>query len=273
MARKRGEPTEPRRRPFDKYYYYSDAVQDPEEASFLDWVYRDSHDEDVEPRTLREDFCGTFANCCAWVQLGSSRRAIGVDLDAEPLEYGCARYWTLLRPAEQARVQIIRGNVLDPGLPPADVIAALNFSYFVFKSRAELLAYFRSCRSALEPGGVLVLDCFGGRDRFQAHVEERSNDGYTYSFEQMGFEPVTHEALFHIHFERTGEKKREQVFSYDWRMWSLAELRDLLLEAEFASVRIYLEGDAAADGTTEFTLIERIGERSNRWRTYIAAVS
>jgi SAM-dependent methyltransferase len=273
MARKRAAPAAvARRTSFDKYYYYSDSVQDPEEASFLDWVYRDSHDEDVSPRTLREDFCGTFANCCAWVKLGASRVAIGVDLDSEPIEYGCANHWKLLRPLEQARVRIIQGNVLDPGLPRADVIAALNFSYFIFKSRGDLLAYLRNCHGTLEPGGVLVLDCFGGRDRQLAHVEQRSNDEYTYSFEQMGYEPVTHEAVFHIHIERKGERKRERLFTYDWRMWTLAELRDALRDAGFESVRIYLEGQDQADGMTEFELTERIGQTCPRWRTYIAAL-
>ena len=83
-------------------------------------------------------------------------------LDPELLAYGCTHYRQKLKLLEQLRVRVIQDDVLSPGLPTADMIVALNYSYCVFKTRVELLAYIRNCRRTLEPGGLLVLDCFGG---------------------------------------------------------------------------------------------------------------
>ena len=54
----------------------------------------------------------------------------------------------------------------------------------------------------------------------------------------------TGEALFHIHFKDL-EKKRlyEKAFTYDWRMWTIPELRDLLIAAGFSKVILYKDMD------------------------------
>ena len=43
-----------------------------------------------------------------------------------------------------------------------------------------------------------------------------------------------------------------RAFSYDWRFWTLPELRELLEEAGFSSVEVYVEGwdedDEEGDG-------------------------
>jgi len=252
---------------FDKYHYYRRSVQNPyEEALFLDWLYRDAR-AGAAPTTLREDFCGTFSNCCSWVRLDPDRRAIGVDLDSEPLEYGCTHYYPLLRLTQQARVQLLQENVLTPGLPKADVICALNFSYFVFKQRSELLAYFRNCHETLEADGVFVVDCFGGPSDQKPHeMSNYEEEGYTYFFEQEGFDPLTNEAIFYIHFRRKGEEKRSKVFTYDWRVWTVPELRDALHEAGFRGVHVYLEGTSEdGEGDGNFVLMERGSGRSEGW--------
>ena len=258
---------------FDKYQYYTASVQSPSwEVLLLDELYRDVRGG-VEPRTLREDFCGTFANCCAWVRLGPERRAVGVDLDPEPLAYGCAHYRERLKLLQQVRVQVVRENVLAPGLPTADVIAALNFSFFIFKSRPDLLAYFRNCQSSLEPDGLLVLDCFGGPADQKPHEETSNDEGYMYFFEQEGFDQLTHEALFHIHFQRKGEEKRLKAFTYDWRVWTIPELRDILLEAGFADVQIYWEAKSPYDDNeVEHKRVERVEKEPDSWTSYVVGL-
>jgi hypothetical protein len=93
---------------FDKYAYYRHSVQGPAgQVVVLERFYSEARGG-AKPRILREDFCGTFDNCCAWVRRGPERRAVGVDLDPEPLAYGCARYRPNLRLLEQLRVRVIR---------------------------------------------------------------------------------------------------------------------------------------------------------------------
>ena len=260
--------------PFDKYAYYSDSVQSPEEdAKFLDQVYREARGGKA-PLVLREDFCGAFANCCAWVRLGSKRQAIGLDLDPEPLAYGHEHYLPQLSPKERARLAILRRDVLKPGAPPADIICALNFSYFIFKERALLKRYFKQCLKGLKPGGILVIDCFGGPKCSEPNEEysEQGSPPFYYYWDQLSFDPLTNEAKFAIHFKRRGEAKREHVFSYDWRMWSPSELKDLLLEAGFKQVDYLWEGSTPeGEGDSDFKVVTE-GEVCEAWVCYLAAL-
>lgn len=260
---------------FDKYFYYKASVQSPnEDCEFLEQVYRDVHGKKAKAKVMREDFCGTFANCCAWVKRHPSHTAHGVDLDPEPIAYGKAHYLAELDEKSKKRVHLHLKNVMSPGLPGSDIICALNFSYFIFKRRAELLKYFKAARKSLNEGGVMVLDCFGGTQCWEPIEEETEFDnlGVSYFWDQESFDPLTNEALFHIHFKRKGEKKRKNVFTYDWRMWTVPELKDILLEAGFETVHTYWEGTTEdGEGDGEFRITEK-GEPCEAFVAYLAAV-
>lgn len=254
---------------FDKYDLYLRSVQSPDnDVEFLEGVYRELRGR--KPKVLREDFCGTAALCAAWVRRNPAYRAFGVDLDPEPLEYGRTHYLPRLKPAQLERVQLLEKNVLSRDLPEADISVGLNFSYFLFKKRELLRDYFRNVFKGLRKDGVAVFDVFGG-SQCQDAIEDRSkHKGFTYYWEQEGFDPVSNEAKFHIHF-RVGRRKFERVFSYDWRMWSIPELRELLREAGFHKTHIYWEGTARnGTGNGVFTRVME-GEACLSWIAYIVA--
>ncbi len=258
---------------FDKYFYYMSSVQSPEaDAEFLRARYREIRGKN--PAILREDFCGAFAACCEWVKLGKKFHAIGVDIDAEPITYGNREYLPLLSDAEQERITICQADVLTSKLARADVSCSLNFSYFCFKDRKVLKEYFARTYTALNPQGIHVLDCFGGPKCQEANEEETIYEDaeFSYFWDQHSFNPINNHAQFYIHYKRKGEKKREQVFSYDWRMWSLAELKDLLLEVGYKDVGIYWEGtDANGDGSGIFARTDDPKEECEAWVAYLVA--
>lgn len=237
---------------FDRYEYYQRAVQSPDsDAAFLQKIYREINEQPA--KHMREDFCAAFALCCEWVKLDDTNIATGVDLDPEPVAYGREHYLSQLSDEQQKRITVLEANVLSTELPKADIICALNFSYFGFKKRSLLLNYFKSCYETLDKGGVLVLDNFGGSDCMEPNEHETEHDDFSYYWDQDSFHPLTNEAMFYIHFKRKGEAKREKVFTYDWRLWSIPEIKDLLSEAGFRETHIYWEGtDEDGDGNGEF---------------------
>lgn len=262
--------TKPVPKGFDKYYYYIESVQNPKgDAEFFLQTYKERKKK--TPKVLREDFCGTFAICCEWAKLNKDFTAYGVDLDKEPIAYGKANYLPKLKEEQQARVKILNKNVLDKNLPKADVIGALNFSYFLFKRREDLKKYFANCLKTLNKDGVFIIDCFGGGQCQAAIEEETEFKNFSYFWDQTNYNPVKNEAEFYIHFKLKGQAKIERVFHYDWRMWTIAELTDILEEVGFKKSTVYWEGnDSKGEGNGIFTPSE-IGEECDSWIAYIVS--
>jgi len=258
------------KRVFDKYDYYSRAVQSAEtDVVFLRKTYRELRKKD--PKILREDFCGTFALSCEWIKLNPRFESIGVDLDPEPLEYGRLKNLPKLKPEQQKRLQLVEGNVLLSQLPLADLAIAMNFSYFIFKTRNAMKQYFANVYKSLKKDGVFILDCFGGSQCYDAIEEMTNHKSFKYYWDQASFDPVSNQALFYIHFRPKGQKKVERVFTYDWRMWSIPELREILQDVGFKRTHVYWEGTTrAGEGDGVFTRTEK-GEACLSWIAYIAA--
>ncbi|MGE3974638.1 MAG: class I SAM-dependent methyltransferase [Bdellovibrionales bacterium] len=266
---KRTKKSNSKRRRFDKYDYYTRAVQSPDtDVEFIRKTYYQLKRK--MPSIFREDFCGTFAISCEWIKLSQRNQAISVDIDSEPLQYGKTNLLTKLDPKQQGRIKILNTSVLSPKLPKADIIAAFNFSYYLFKERETLLRYFMNCRKTLRSGGILVVDAFGGALCQKSNLEKNRFSDFTYEWEQMYFNAITNEALFHIHFKLRKEKtKRRRVFSYDWRMWSIPEIREIMREAGFRKTHVYWEtSDAAGEGTGHYIRSEK-GDECDAWVAYL----
>ena len=257
--------------PFDKYFYYKESVQDPlGDIRFFRRVYKSFFKK--EPRIFREDFCGTFYIGQHWVKRNIKNQAIVIDKNKEPMEYGRQHHLAHLSDSEKARLSILNKDVLEANLPSAELITVSNFSYFIFKQRAEMLKYFKNVRKALMPKGMFILDAVGGPD-CQSLCEERTDHkDFSYYWDQDYFNPITNSAKFYIHFKRKGEKKREKVFSYDWRLWSLPELKDILNSAGFSQVYVYWEGsDKRGNGNGVFRKVKR-GDLCETWIAYLVSL-
>lgn len=252
---------------FDKYELYRKAVQSAEnDVLFIRDTFKELKKRDA--RIFREDFCGTFALSTEWIKLHAQNQAVGIDLDPEPMAYGRQNYLTRLKPEQQRRMKLVEGNVLNSNLPKADIVAAMNFSYFCFKTRELMKAYFTNVYGSLQKDGMFLVDVFGGSQCFDAIEDTIKHEGFTYYWDQTNFDPVTNEALFHIHFRVNG-KKIEQVFTYDWRMWSISELRDIMTEVGFKKTHVYWEGTAKdGSGDGNFTRVDH-GEACQSWIAYI----
>jgi SAM-dependent methyltransferase len=226
----------------DRHTLYQLAVQAPEaDARFYDRWFRKYAGRPL--RLLREDFCGTAVLACHHVKRHPDNRAIGVDLHWPTLAWGrIHNVKPLLSAEQQTRLSLLQKNVLDVRRPLADAILALNFSYSVFTTRRDLLAYIRNCYRSLQPGGVLFLDAWGGPDVLVAKTDKTRHKGFVYEWEQRAYDPISHRIQCAIHFAFPDGSRLRDAFFYDWRLWTLAELRELFVEAGFTTVDVLWEG-------------------------------
>ena len=260
----------------DKYECYLASVQSTDhEVEFFDQAFREEFGR--QPVTLREDFCGTFGICCEWVKLGPKRTAIGVDLDPEPLIWGKEHNLASLTDSQQSRIRILQQDVRQRNRPRVDVLSAQNFSFWIFKTRAEVLQYFRVARSNMNDQSIMVMDMMGGGACFEVgHVDKRTirkgKRGFKYFWEQTSFDPISGDAEFNISFKFADGSKLKNAFTYQWRFWSIPEIRELLSEAGFSASYVYWEQeDEDGEDTGEWKRVSSAPSHPS-WICYLVAV-
>lgn len=257
----------------DKYDLYQRAVQEPDaDIPLIQKVFRSQFARTA--KTLREDFCGTALLACRWVETHRDHRAWGIDLDPEPLAWGRAHNVAKLAQEQAARLKLIEGDVRDIGHERVDVTVAFNFSYFLFATRDELRHYFECAHSTLHPEGVLILDCYGGADSQRTCEEPREvDDDFDYVWDQHRFDPINYGATNFIHFDFPDGSRMKRAFRYDWRLWTIPEIRELMLEAGFVRTYVYWEGTdrKTGEGNDVYSLRESAPD-DPAWIAYVVGV-
>lgn len=259
----------------NKYELYEHSVQEPiAEVDFMRDAYLSLRRR--RAKDLREDFCGTFGICCEWVKEGNTHTAVGVDLSREPIAYGKATHLKALTSDQASRIVLLRQNVLHVDSPKVDIICAFNFSYYILKSRSQLLEYFKMVHKSLRKDGIAVFDSFGGTNCMDASLEKRWVKGkgyrFKYMWEQMNFNPIRNEAKYQMHFKLPNGRIMRKAFTYDWRMWSVPEIREVLIDAGFKRTYVYWEGtNRKGEGNGKFRRREEDGA-CDVWIAYIVGV-
>jgi len=256
----------------DRYDLYQRAVNSPEaDVDFLLDTYKTLRGK--EARRLREDFCGTGNLAAEWLKRGEDFTAEGFDLDPEPMEWGKKHNFAELGEAA-SRMTWHEADARGPSNRAPDVRTAPNFSYWIFKERAQLVDYFKKCCDDLADDGLFVVDVFGGPEAITEMEEERDiGRGVSYVWDQVEHWPGSGECVCAIHFRFKDGSEMTEAFRYEWRVWSVPELKDIMLEAGFKEAHSYFEGtdpDDEDEGDGIFTLDDK-GENCQAWIGYVVA--
>ena len=255
----------------DKHKLYQFSVQSTkEDVRFMTRVYKAARGR--VPLHFREDFCGTALLSAAWVKRGKEFTAEGFDICTETLAWGEKHNLEPLG-EDAKRIKLHPKDVRDKSSKKPDLRCAQNFSYFVFREREDMKAYFKSVLKDLAKDGVFVMDIYGGPDAMKEMEEEREiEEGFTYVWDQDQYWPATGEYRAYIHFNFEDGSEMRKAFTYEWRLWSLPEIIDLLNEVGFANVDTYWEG-TDKDGTSGNGVYRKHkrGENCDAWVTYIVA--
>ena len=260
----------------DRHLLYQHAVQDVEaEIDFVEQTWSELRERSAI--FLREDFCGTANTACEWVIRDDNHQAVGVDLDRKVLEWSRLNKLADLDEEQLERIELLNEDVLQtrPGL--ADIILAMNFSYYLFLTRDDLREYFINVLDGLVSDGILFLDAYGGYEAPMVLTELREcqdadGNDFIYIWDQATFNPINSCMDCHIHFEFPDHSRMEKAFSYQWRLWTLTEIREILYEAGFSKVDIYWEGtdEVKNEGNGIYTPSET-GDADPGWVCYIVA--
>lgn len=260
----------------DRHILYQNSVQDVE--SEIDFVEQTWAELRARPAILlREDFCGTANTSCEWIRRDETHQAVGVDLDKDVLDWGGSHNLSELDDEQSQRIELLHEDVLHarPGL--ADIILAMNFSYYLFLNRDDLREYFVNALDGLVSDGILFLDAYGGYEAPMVLTEPRecldeNDQDFTYIWDQASFNPIDSCMNCHIHFEFPDQSRLDKAFSYHWRLWTLPEIREILYEAGFIKVDIYWEGtDEDNNEGNGIYKPSDMGDADPGWVCYIVA--
>ncbi len=256
----------------DRHKLYELSVQCAEsEIDFVDDTYKDLRGR--RANLMREDFCGTANVCCEWVKRRKNNYAIGIDIDQEVLNWGKKHKIKKLSSSQRERVELLSSDVLKAKTQSQDIVLAMNFSYWLFKQRKDLLKYFKTVRASLKDDGIFFFDAYGGYDSFKEIVEKRlvEEGNFNYVWEQERYNPIDGNLISHIHFTFPDGSRLDNAFSYNWRLWTLPEIQDLLHEAGFSKITIYWQGfdkDGEPDGNFQPA---NVADADAGWISYVAA--
>lgn len=224
----------------DRHDLYERCVQSPDrDARMLRAIHG------LDPVILGEDFAGGGAVSRAWVALGAGSSAVAVDHDEAVLS----------RASGVDRLTTVASDVMRAG-EPCDVLFVGNFSICELHTRARLVEYLRHARSRLRARGVLACDIYGGSDAYElGEIETKHKDGstrgLTHTWEQRHADPLTGRVVNAIHFRWKDDRGRSQemrdAFIYNWRLWTIPELREAMEEAGFARTQVFHRTERAED--------------------------
>ncbi|GJP37674.1 hypothetical protein CLOM_g22108 [Closterium sp. NIES-68] len=154
-------------------------------------------------------------------------------------------------------------------------------------------------------GGVFAMDLYGGTSSEGALKLHRRYGDMDYTWEQERFDAVTRTTRISLHFRvphdwvpassapdstRRGGRKRQQpkrvlrsAFSYSWRLWTIPEVRELMQEAGFDSVHVWMrkmpdladredeEEEVEMDEHAAFEEVETFLQ-TDSWNAYVVGV-
>jgi len=255
----------------DPHDLYQQAVQCVEaEIDFVDKTFQSLRRRPAS--FLREDFCGTANTACEWVRRRESNYAAGVDIDAKVQEWGRQHNVAKLDPQAQRRISLWAADVRTVETEPMDVILAMNFSYWLFRDRKIMADYFRRVYEGLTEDGVFFLDAYGGYDCPKVIQDHNQCNGFTYIWDQATYNPITGDMACLIHFAFPDGSRLDSAFRYEWRLWTLPEIRELLVEAGFRRVIVYWQetDEETGEGNGVFVPATE-GEPDPAWIVYITA--
>jgi len=261
-----------------RYQYYEASVQDPEaQLDLFEEVYRDEYG--VMPNSLREDFCGTFSLCANWVKRGTKRTALGIDFDSSPLEFGRKHNLSKLSPRQKKALKLKLADVRDVKSPKVDLNVVCNFSFYSLKDRRALVEYFKAAYAGLKKKGGFVLEMVGGPGFEEVPFKESRSvyrDGkkgkpwLKYTWQHKDFDPISRNGLYAINFRTAKGQTYKDAFVYDWRVWTIPEVKEALQEAGFKKIVVYWETENK-DGEDEYERLDRADADFDTWIAFVVA--
>ena len=117
-----------------------------------------------------------------------------------------------------------------------------------------------------------MIDVLGGPQNQTVSSGEFNMGDFRYVWEVARFNPINHNALFKIHFQFKDGSQIRNAFQYDWRVWTLPELQDLLLEAGFSRISVLWEDTDTRTG--KGTGVFRVKSQAlpdSAWLAYVIA--
>jgi len=261
----------------DRFSLYEASVQEPEiHLHHFYQFFRDIRGSRTKPTVLREDFCSTYWIAATWVMSDPKNVALGLDLDPVPLRWGQINRYRKLKPDQRERLHLLHQDVRSVTSPKADLIVACNFSFNIFHARKDMLSYFEhACESLKKDQGIFILEAAGGPGMIKDMKESRAvriqGQKVRYTWHQKQYDPIQNRGQYAIHFRLPDGKELKDAFTYDWRMWTIPELKEMMIEAGFSKVVVYWEQSHKGEGTGEYMQAE-VGENDYSWIAYVVGI-
>ncbi len=141
-----------------------------------------------------------------------------------------------------------------------------------------MIEYFKTALSNLADHGIMVIDMMGGaecRTEGLTHKQtiQEGKDGFKYHWKQVSFNPINSDACYSISFSFPDGSRLKDAFVYHWRLWTIPEVREMLIEAGFSMTHVYWAIDEEIDPDCDGAWQRReLAPSDASWTCYLVAL-
>ena len=124
----------------------------------------------------------------------------------------------------------------------------------------------------------MVIDMMGGSEcRIEGltHLQtiKEGKNGFKYQWTQVSYNPINSDACFSISFTFPDGSRLKDAFVYRWRLWTIVEVREMLIEAGFHMTHVYwaIDEDFDSDRYGRWERREKAPSDAS-WTCYLVAL-
>ena len=270
--------------PIDVYELYEASVQNIEtDINFAKRVFKRYNNK--IPKIIREDFCGTAKLAINWALKDDKNKSIGIDLNKSTLQWSKKNSLSKLNKSQKNRVKLLNEDVLNCITSKVDITFALNFSYFYFRERQLLKKYLHNVKNSLKKNGLIIMDIYGGTESVIVKQDDpRTIQGFTsfnniqipdfeYIWDQKKYNPINNYTTCSIHFKIPKYGYIKDAFTYEWRLWSIPEILEIMTEVGFKKTAVYLHDFDDEGISDEIFRVRKNYENTEGWIAYIVGIN
>lgn len=105
----------------------------------------------------------------------------------------------------------------------------------------------------------------------QTTVRVSGGKKFRFIWDQKNFNPISRNGKYAIHFKFSDGTLLKNAFTYDWRVWTIPEVRDALKDAGFRETAVFWDSEYS-NNRSAYTRTEKL-RNDHAWHVQVVGLA